>query len=166
MKKVLLISLSATLLSCGVDVELIGDLNMISNRNVNPEQKYELLKSYAGSSSKSELKKENKKVKAKNIQQAVDYTVSNVAGGEFLTNVKIYVLEEKYYVVRGDVWGRQGAEKEIKGWKIGDRVQYKTPLGINKGVIVDLFNANEASVKLDDGGQVTNIRFDRLIRDF
>lgn len=146
-------------------IKQVGDLNMISNRNVNPGMEYELVKTYGGSETKKELKKEFKKVKAETVQQALDHTIKNTAGGEFLTNVKIYILNGTYFVVHGDVWGVKGMEKQFKGWKVGDRVQWKEIAGIKKGAIVDLKNAEEATIKEDESGKVKNIKYDKLTKD-
>ena len=94
-----------------------------------------------------------------------DYTVKNVPGGEFLTNVKLYILNGEYFVVHGDVWGAKGVEKQFKGWKIGDRVQYKDGFTTKKGTIVDLKNSEEASVKEDESGKVKNIKYEKLTKD-
>ena len=109
MKKQIIILSAATLVllsSCSTIVDL-GKLNMISDRNVDSKADYVLLKSYAGGSNK-EVKKALKKTKATTLDQAVDETVRNVAGGEFLKNVKVYGVKKKknmYLVVEGAVWG-------------------------------------------------------------
>lgn len=166
MKKVVYLSSISFLLSGCFGIKQVGDLNMISNRNVNLNQEYELVKTYAGSESKRELKKEFKKTKSETVQAALDHTVKNTAGGEFLTNAKIYILNGTYFVVHGDVWGKKGVEKQFKGWKVGDRVQWKELMGVKKGVVVDLKDAKEASVKEDDSGKVKNIKYEKLQKDF
>lgn len=165
MKKTLfLISLFA-LTSCGMGIKQVGDLNMISKRNVIPSDDYERLRTYAGSSSKKELKHEVKRVKAKTIDQAVDYTVKNTPGGEFLTNVKVYMVDGTYFVVHGDVWGHKSQEADFKGWKVGDKIWYKSVFGQKKGTIVDLKSSEEATIQLEDG-KLLNIKYDKLNKDF
>ena len=78
----------------------IGKLNMISNRNVDSKMDYVLIKNYAGSS-----KKELKRNKDVSIEKAIDKVVKATPGGEFLKNVRIYIVDGKYYAVEGDVWG-------------------------------------------------------------
>lgn len=95
--------------SCvGVKVTQIGKLNMISNRNIDSKADYSLLKNYMGAS-----QKEIKKARALTLEDAVDETVRNTAGGEFLKNVKVYLVQNKkkrYYAVEGDF----GVSKEKK----------------------------------------------------
>jgi hypothetical protein len=77
--------------SCaGVKVTQIGKLNMISNRNVDSKMDYSLLKNYMGASNK-----EIKKAKATTLEDAIDETVRNTSGGEFLKNVKVYLYKIK-----------------------------------------------------------------------
>lgn len=83
--------------SCS-SVKQIGDINMISNRNVNPSMDYEVLETYATTS-----KKALKKSKFTNVDDAINETVGTVAGGEFLVNCKIYLVNGKYFAVVGDV---------------------------------------------------------------
>ena len=112
--------------SCArVKVTQIGKLNMISNRNVDSKMDYSLLKNYMGASDK-----EIKKAKATTIEYAIDETVRNTSGGEFLKNVKVYLVQNKkkmYYAVEGDVWGIKG-EKNVSGFTIGNLVQWKDKL--------------------------------------
>lgn len=166
MKKLIILGGASFLLFGCFGIKQVGDLNMVANRNVNPNQEYELVKTYAGSDSKKALKKEFKKVKAETIQAAIDYTIKNTAGGEFLTNAKIYLLNGTYFVVHGDVWGAKDVEKQFKGWKVGDRVQWKELTNVKKGTIVDLKNAEEASIKEDETGKVKNIKYEKLQKDF
>lgn len=85
--------------SCaGVKVTQIGKLNMISNRNVDSKSDYTLLKNYMGASNK-----EIKKAKATTLEDAIDETVRNTSGGEFLKNVKVYLVQSKknmYYALK------------------------------------------------------------------
>lgn len=153
--------------SC-IGIKQIGDLNMMSNRNVSMDtQQYELLKSYAGSESKSELRKEFKRANSKTLESALDYTVKNTAGGEFLTNVRVYIMfkETPRFLVHGDVWGVKGVEPQFKGWKAGDKVQFKSWFKSHKGVITDLRNSQKATVKLDKNGQLKDVKYKKLYKD-
>lgn len=153
MKKIILgtslFALTLSLSSCFTVVQL-GKLNMISNRNIESKADYVLLKNYAGGNSK-EIKKALKKTKATTLDQAVDETVRNVAGGEFLKNVKVYGVKKKekmYLFVEGDVWGF--AENiSYRGFKIGDTVQWKDISGTHKGKITGLTDAEKCMVKED-----------------
>lgn len=162
MKQILIITLLSAVTSCS-SIKQIGDLNMISKRNINLDEEYTQLRTYAGSSSNRELKKEFSRVKSTSIDMAVDHTVRNTPGGEFLTNVKIYTLNGEYFVVQGDVWGIAGKEIDYKGWKVGDRVQFKKGFNTVEGSILDLKNSEEATVK-DSEGNIISVKYDRLTK--
>lgn len=165
MKKILFIALSGLFLTSCFGVKQVGSLNMVSSRNVDLESgQYELIKTYAGSSSKKELKKEFKKVQAKNLEEAIDYTVKSTAGGEFLANVKVFLLNGTYFIVQGDVWGKKGVVADYKGFKVGDRVQYTRAMVKRTGEISDLKNNEEATIKEDKDGGYHVIKYDKLIK--
>ncbi len=165
MKTLFFMSLSALFLTGCFGIKQVGSLNVISSRNINlTDGKYELLKTYAGSSSKKELKKEFKKIKAENVQEALDYTVKNTAGGEFLANAKIYLLNGTYFIVQGDVWGRKTADADYKGFKVGDRVQYTRAMIKRTGEITDLKNSDEATIKEDESDSYHTVKFDKLLK--
>lgn len=104
MKQIKLMTLCLVLLltSCSPDIILVGQFNMVSNRNVNVgNEKYVLLKAYQGAS-----KQEIRKSRHRSIEAAIDAVVKQISGGEFLTNVKVYQVNGEYWVVEGDVWGK------------------------------------------------------------
>lgn len=120
-KSLLVSSLILTILlsvSC-TTIKQIGDINMISNRNIESSANYKVLTTYSGGS-----KKDLRKSRANTLQQAVDETVRETVGGEYLVNVKIYVVNQRYYAVEGDVWGK-GDEVPVNGFKVGDKVTWK-----------------------------------------
>ncbi len=139
---------SLTMLSSCFKVVDLGKLNMISDRNVDSKADYVLIKNYSGGSPK-EIKKALKKTKATTIDVAIDETVKNVAGGEFLKNAHFYGVKRKkniYLFVEGDVWGIAGNET-FRGYKVGDKVQWKE-LGVTyKGVVTGLTDATKCMVK-------------------
>lgn len=100
MKKTIYILVAAVLMGSCMNVKQIGKLNMISNRNIDSKMDYANLNNYAGGS-----KKELRKLKSKTLEGAIDNVVKKTTGGEFLKNVKIYVINSKYFAVEGDVWG-------------------------------------------------------------
>ncbi len=165
MKKFLFAISISLLTSCSFGLRKIGDLNLVSNRNIDFNQDYELIRSYAGSDSKKEVKKEIKKMRSETLEDAINYTLKNTPGGEILTNVNIYMVRHKYYVVHGDVYGIKDAERNYKGWKVGDNVQWRSG-GLRKGVIVELKDAEEASIKEVESGIVFPVRYERLTKDF
>ncbi len=96
----ILIALFLLFLASCTSVKQIGALNMISNRNIDRSLNYKPLLNYAGGS-----KRELKKSRCTSLQEAVDKTVKKVPNGEFLMNVKLYLIKGKYFAVEGDVWG-------------------------------------------------------------
>jgi hypothetical protein len=92
-------------------VSPIGDLTMISTRNVETKIEYQNIKTYAGvdkkqienaiaSSKKGRISRKNPIVKeintfkAKSLDECVDNVVKSVAGGEFLKNARFYYVIE------------------------------------------------------------------------
>ena len=154
-----LLVLSVAFTGCK-SVRQIGKVNMISNRNVDPSMKYQVITTYSGGS-----KNEFKKSKALSIEDAIDQTVRKVPGGEFIMNAKIYLLKEKYIAVEGDVWGNAG-ERSYRGFKVGDFVTWKTSL-INgnkylKGTISTLKDDKKCLVKLIDTDKTVELQYDEI----
>ena len=156
---------SLLMTSCG-SVTQIGKVNMIANRNVDPNAKYQAISTYSGGSTK-ELKKST----ATSIEDAVDQTVKKVPGGEFLMNTKVYVINKKYIAVEGDVWGLP-SEKVFRGFKQGDRVTWKNksilnnPLGSAKylkGTISALKDDKTCLVQVDNvDNKTVSLSYDEI----
>lgn len=167
MKKNIIIlttSTMALLSSCSTVIDL-GKLNMISDRNIDSKGDYVLVKSYAGGSPK-EIKKALKRTKATTLDVAVDETVRNVAGGEFLKNVKVYGVKKKdkmFLLVEGDVWGVAGNES-FRGFKIGDMVQWKELTVYKKGTITGLTDAEKCMVKESGKENSKSFKFTSLTK--
>ena len=146
-KKFILMSLVAIIFYSCATITQIGDLNMISKRNIDSDFNYELISTYAGGS-----KKELKKSKATNIEEAVDQTVRKVAGGEFVMNAKIYKIEKRfntYFAVEGDIWGKK--EKMFREFKINDIVIWKTINGFSKGKIISFKDDTSCLIETEKG---------------
>ncbi len=142
---------------CSTSIKQIGKANMLSNRNIDSNREYIHLKSYAGSS-----KKEIKKAKCTTIDEAINKTVKSVPGGEFLTNVNFYLVDGKYYMVEGDVWGRKVVE--FRGFKLGDTVQWKTLTGTKKGTISGMIDSNYCMVKEEGAGKSVKKKYDKITK--
>jgi hypothetical protein len=155
MKNTIFLLIAALLTGC-MSVKEVGKVNMISNRNVSMKENYVLVRSYAGSG-----KRDLKRNKSKTIDGAVENLVRSVPGGEFVMNAKILLLDAKYYAVDGDVYGLN-QERNFKGFKVGDRVEWKDLLVRYTGVIVDLKNDREASVKDEANGKIRSVRYDEM----
>jgi len=148
-------------LSGCTEIYKIGKLNMVSNRNVDNKSEYVLLRNYMGAS-----KRELKKTKSTNLEAAIDETVKNTPGGEFLKNVKFYLVMrngKRYYACEGDVWGLKN-QKNYRGFQIGDAVQWTSLLTKKTGEIVDLNNAEECTIKVSDSGKFEKVKYDKLIK--
>jgi len=136
---------AASLFSC-TSVEQIGRLNMISNRNIDSDMDYRMIASYSGGS-----KKELKKARAVTIEEAIDETVRTIPGGEFLMNAKVYIIDETYFAVEGDVWGLPKEEKSHRGFKIGSKVLWKNPsLSSSLGLESQFIEATVKALKDDE----------------
>jgi len=156
MKKYALVVLVAMMASC-MSVKQIGKVNMISNRNIESKADYVPIRNYMGGS-----KKELKRLKAASLEQAIDNVVRNTPGGEFLKNVKIYIINNKYFAVEGDIWGFEG-NGNMKGFKVGDMVQWKDVGQTFTGTIVDLKNEKRATVK-DSGGKLREVKYSEMLK--
>lgn len=165
MKRILFIVCTIILPFIGVnakeDVKLVGNLNMVSTRNVNTDFKYEVLKTYAGGS-KSEIK-EAKKMKIDNIDDAVNISIKKVPGGEFMMNVKIWVISDSYYYVEGDVWGR--ASTGYRGFNVGDKVTYQSSFG-TKYITATIKGFKDASIVIvtKENGKSEEKDIDELVK--
>ncbi len=100
MKKFLFLIL---LFSSCLSVTQVGQFTVVSTRNFESKANYILLKSYAGAT-----KRELRKTKASSLDQAINNTVKSVPNGEFMKNVKVYLVhrgKKVFFAVEGDVWG-------------------------------------------------------------
>lgn len=157
MKKNLILSAAVALMvsSCGPSIKQIGYLNMISTRNVSVKEQYVSLRNGVGGDNR-----DLKRNKAATVDMAVGNLVKNVPGGEFVQNAKIYVIG-KEYAVSGDVWGLSG-EINHKGFKIGDHVMWKDNFVKFTGVITELKDDKECTVKQDENGKIRIVRYDEM----
>jgi hypothetical protein len=137
MSKFTLIILFASIISVQscTSVKQIGDINMVSSRNVDKTMDYVLLRSYMGGNQK-EIK-DSKKLEISSLENAINKVVKETPGGEFLKNVKIYLIDGKYIAVEGDVWGTAGVKENYRGISLNDHVIYKDGK-VYKGKIVAL----------------------------
>lgn len=139
----------------------IGEINMISNRNIERNLDYKLLTTYSGGS-----QHELKKSKAPSIQEAVDKTVKKIPGGEFLMNAKVYIVNDKYFAVEGDVWGLTSDVNQItyRGFKLGDRVTWKKFGKFLHGKINALKDDKTCLVEEESTKKITELNYDQLTR--
>jgi hypothetical protein len=162
MKKFTFILFVAFLSSC-ITVKQIGKVNMISNRNVDPNLKYTIITTYSGGSD-SELKKS----KATTIEDAVDKTVKKVPGGEFVMNVKIYRVSHgnsgpQFFAVEGDVWGN-ATHQGFRGFKVGDRVTWKQKGKFYNGTIIALKDDKSCLIEDDTSDKTIEQLYDDITK--
>jgi hypothetical protein len=161
-KIMFLLSCSFYFMSCSsVGVKKIGEVNMISNRNIDSGANYKVLRNYMGMSDE-----EIERTESKSIHDAVDQTVKNTPGGEFLKNAKLYEVKKGdafYFAVEGDVWGLE-ENANYRGFRVGNKVQWKSLLSTNTGVITDLKDSKECTIKIDGSGKIEIVEYDELLK--
>lgn len=156
--KLVLFAFGLILSSC-TSAKLVGELNMVSTRNVENTE-YVLIKSYEGAT-----KRQLKKSRAEDLNQAIDATVQNTPGGEYLKNAKVFLVETltgTFYAVQGDVWGLKNATISHQGFKIGDKVQWKQGMQQKQGLITNLKDGKVCTIKEDDSENYVNIEYSKL----
>lgn len=115
MKLLILTSLAIfTLNSCAYN--RIGDLNMLSNRNIDKSTNYVLIERNVEGVGK--MKKDDA------LERAVDEATESV-NGEYLMNVKVYVKDNGNKIkVVGDVWGVKQNNSSFKNTiDVGEKVK-------------------------------------------
>jgi hypothetical protein len=157
------LTVSVLFCSCGPSIKVtqIGKLNMISERNIDTKTDYTLLRSYMGGS-----EKEIKQSTSKTIEEATNETVKNTPGGEFLKNVKLYLVakgSELFYAVEGDVWGVSGTEN-FRGFRVGDKVQWRDGKGNHTGKITSLKDSKECLVREDGKTESKPISYEKITK--
>ena len=157
-----IVAITLSFTSC-FTVKQIGQLTMISNRNIDHNQNYELLRGYVGSTDA-----ERKKSRATTLQQAIDEAVQKVPGGEYMMNVRMYEIlygkKRQYYSVDGDVWGiKQNSSEQTSAaggtyysFKEGDNVTWKKGSKYYTGVIISMKDKKKCLIKTDQTGDVIN----------
>lgn len=131
---------------------------MISNRNIDASANYVLIKSYMGAN-----KGEIRKTKATSVEAAIDQVVKSTPGGEFLKNVKLYLVDSKYLAVEGDVWGI-ASNANFRGFSVGDKVKWTKLLKAYIGVIVDLKNDKACTIKRDPDESIVEVDYKDLTK--
>ena len=153
--------LPCTFIGCEVNAKLIGEINMISTRNIEQKNEYQLLKRYAGAS-----KQEMLNSRCKNIQDAINQTVKDVPGGEYLMNAKIYLVNNMYYIVEGDVYGIPVTGNIVSEYyKIGDEVSWKAGYNYFKsGKIVAIGNNHTYYLIEDEKGKKYSVKRENILQ--
>jgi len=165
MKKPLLYLGAISLLISSCAYQRIGDLTMISNRNVDSGKEYVLIQRNVEGRAKFK--------KSDALERAIDATAEKYKG-EYLMNVKVYVKNNgKKIKVKGDVWGLKSTKinvessvtKKVK-FETGDTVAFKNSINLCEGKIIGI-NMNRAIVEYSNMlGQTKKkeIQFDELTK--
>lgn len=160
MKKFILITFVIVSLSSCSYVR-IGDLNAISNRNIDDSQKYVLTKREVQAVAKAENDA---------LEQAVD-NITKKYEGEFLRNVKVYVKSNgKKVKIIGDVWGIQktnvnvttSANAKIE-LKVGDHIVFTRKGKIIEGKIIGL-NPDSVIVEYGKRNNKIELKYDQVTK--
>lgn len=160
MKSLLKLTILFAFFSC-TSVKQVGKLTIVADRNIDSKTDYVLLRSYMGGSTR-----ELKRLKGKTLEDAIDNVVRNTPGGEFLKNARIYLVNGTMFAVEGDVWGIKG-DQNFKGFHVGDKVQWSGAFSsVLKGMIVELKNETVCIVKLESNGNLKEVRYSELKKDF
>lgn len=144
----------------------IGELTMISTRNVDSKADYKLIKKYAVGKAKSKDKQ--------SLKVAIENCVKTEKDGEFLKNVKVYIKNNGRKVkVEGDIWGLPTVEKNVETkvnavveFKVGDKVTFRNNGKIVEGTILGV-NQNTCVVEHKNMlGKVTKseIKYEELTK--
>lgn len=158
---IILLASIISIQSC-TSVKQIGDINMVSSRNVDKTMNYVLLRSYMGGN-KKEIK-DSKKLEISSLENAINKVVKETPGGEFLKNVKIYLIDGKYIAVEGDVWGTAGVKENFRGISLNDHVIYKNGGSIFKGSIVALKNDQICFFQEFGSSNIIQIGYDNITK--
>ncbi len=141
--------------------DVIGRLNMLSNRNIDSSASYELLKSYAGGTNA-----DMRRTRAASIEDATDLMVRSVPGGEFVRNVKVLKVTNwrgTFFAVEGDVWGTTSGRQHL-GFRVGDIVRYSTRGKTRLATILDLADDVACTVRVQDSEEVARVPYADLVR--
>ena len=166
---IILVSIALIGFTSCAKIRTLGDLNVISTRNVDVDgsTQYKQLKTYVGLT-----KKQKRKAKAKDIEEAVNVAVKSVPGGEYLTNAKLYMILKPYkwkaekrfaYIIEGDVWG-VGGDVTMKGFRVGDKVFYSSVQGQKQGVIVELKDDKQAAIRIEGQEKIELVNYEKLTK--
>ena len=153
MKKFSLFLFVLSMTICANAQQLIGALNLVSNKPINiGDRGYELLQANTGF---NDFAISNNS--GTTIQEAVDKAILNVPCGEFIMNAQIFSYDN-FFIVVGDVWGKK---RNSCLYQIGDRVSWGKN---NVGVIVSIKDDDECIVKDSQSGKQKEMDFDDIFK--
>ena len=133
--------------SASCSYKRIGQMTMISTRNIDSNTDYKLIQ--------KETEGIGKMKKNDAFQEAVEDAVKKSPDGEFIKNAVVYIKSNGNKIkVVGDIWGIPSVNKQVEKsviakieFKVGDKVTFKNSLGkIIDGKIIGV-NANTAIIE-------------------
>lgn len=115
----------------------IGDLTMISNRNIDSSREYVLVKRNAEAKIKTS--------KDDSLERVID-ELTEANEGDYLMNAKVFVKNNgKVIKIQGDVWGEPSVKVDVisavearNKIGIGDRVSFKSTGKLLEGLILGI----------------------------
>lgn len=107
--------------------------------------------------------RELKNSRAVKLEDAIDKVVKATPGGEYLKNVKVYLTNNKYLAVEGDIWGIS-ANANFQGFAAGDKVKWTKLFKSYTGTIVDLKNDKACTIKRDSDQSIVEVDYSDLTK--
>jgi hypothetical protein len=144
----LLVALVAALTGC-VSVKNVGDLNLISAKNINMDAPGVSLLASSQTMSRREIKKT---ASANTLEAAVTEATDKVPGGVCLGNVQVYYVSRVWrkdcFVVQADVWGTKNGD--FSGFRATEKVMYMRK-GKGKPATITAFRDSRTAIIVIDG---------------
>lgn len=154
-KLALLFIISVSISGCSSKVIQVGQVNMISNRNISNGSNYELLQKFSNSSTR-----QLERTRAKTINDAIDNVVKGTPGGEYLMNAKLYRVGE-FFAAEGDVWGIAG-QTDINGLKPNGIAYLKKRGGAKQVKVISFVDKDWINIQLENG-KIIEVPRDKLV---
>lgn len=175
--------ISALISSCAttkVQLEDAGNMTLASTKNVKLNGEYVLLSRSAGfdesqakamsskgtkRSTRNKILSNYEKLKADNVEKAINNVVENVPGGIYMENMELYYTKsiggkDIFFVASGDVYGLSGAEKNIRGFIVGTKAFYKR----DSGTVITLIDDQKCLWKSDKNNKSYEVLYDDLTK--
>jgi hypothetical protein len=72
-------------------------------------------------------------------------------------------IKERYFAAEGDVWGIK-KNMNFRGFKVGDSVQWKLLMITKTGLITNLKNAVECTIREDETNKIYTVKYEALLK--
>lgn len=179
---IILISLfTSSCFTAKIELLEAGKLTLVSTKNVDFSKEQALLASSAGfdesqveglnnkktrSKTKKRIVENYDKLKAGNVEQAINNVIESVPGGVYIENLELYYsgkfgTNNIYFIASGDVYGVSGKEQNIRGFYSGCLALYKKK---RKGKILSLVDDQYCLWQEEGKKKPTKVLYDDLIK--